>query len=117
MTHSAAKKAFLNTDSNFISENPPGNVDYFCTNGTHGRLIAMRGHHPLYSCLLSVVTNCVEQNPYDINLGDYYRTYPNREPATEYKPLRMAPGAHFDCKLVFLSKHAEEHVAPNYGRD
>ena len=117
MTHSASKKKYMNTDNNYISENMPGNVDYFCANGTHGRLIAMRGHHPLYSCVVSVVTNCIEQNQYDIMTQGYYRTTPNRAPATEYKPLRVAPGAHFDCKLVFLSKHTEEHVSPNYGRD
>ncbi len=36
---SASKKSYLNSDSNFISEVPPGNVTYFCANGTHGRLI------------------------------------------------------------------------------
>jgi len=117
----AGKKAFMNTDNNYISEVPPGNVDYFAPNGTHGRVVCLRGHHPLYSCLLSVVTNCTQQNPYDIKvaggLTGYYKTFPDREASIEFKPLRMAPGAHFDCKIVFLSKHTEDYQAPNYGRD
>ncbi len=57
---SAAKKMFLSTDTNYISEAPPGNVDFFAANGTHSRIILMRGSYPMYSCLLSVVTHNVQ---------------------------------------------------------
>ena len=57
---SAAKKSYLNTDNNYISEIPPGNITYACPNGTHGRLILLRGSYPLHSCLVSVITHsCV----------------------------------------------------------
>ena len=112
----AGKKAFMNSDSNYIEEAPPGNIDFYAANGTHSRLILMRGSFPLYSCLVSVVTHSVQQNPYDNQAaGGYLYTDPDLEADMVHEPLRMAPGSHFDCKLVFLSKHVEQHTAPNYG--
>ena len=112
---SAAKKSYLNTDNNYLSEIPPGNITYACANGTHGRLILLRGSYPLYSCLVSVVTHCTVQNPYDTkktggNFG-YYTTDLSKKLRMKHEPLRMAPGTHFQCKIVFLSKHTEPHHA------
>jgi hypothetical protein len=112
---SAAKKSYLNTDNNYLSEIPPGNITYACANGTHGRLILLRGSYPLYSCLISVVTHCTVQNPYDTKIPGghfgYYTTDPSKKLRMKHEPLRMAPGTHFQCKLVFLSKHTEPHHA------
>ena len=62
---SAGKKVYMNTDNNYIQEAPPGNIEFYAANGTHSRLILLRGSYPLYSCLVSVVTHSVQQNPYD----------------------------------------------------
>ncbi len=113
----AGKKAFMNSDANYIEEAPSGNLEFFAQNGTHSRLILLRGSFPLYSCLLSVVTHCVNQNPYDsMAQGGYLYTDPSKETEMVHEPLRMAPGSHFECKLVFMSKHHEPHSAPNYGQ-
>ena len=65
----ASKKSFLNTDTGYISEAPQGNLEYFCANGTHGRLIMQRGSYPCYSILVSIVKHQVNQNPYDVDKG------------------------------------------------
>jgi hypothetical protein len=62
---SASKNNFLSTDRNYISEAPPGNVEYAATNGTTGRLILLRGSYALYRMLVSVMVDVLVQNPYE----------------------------------------------------
>ncbi len=86
---SASKKSYLETDTNFIEEAPPSNVDYYAANGTHGRLILLRGSYPLYSLLVSVVKHQVNQNRYDVNQGGYFLFVDGRDPELEFEPLSM----------------------------
>jgi hypothetical protein len=70
---SASKNNFLSTDTNFISEAPPGNVEYFAANGTTGRLILLRGSYPLYRMLVSVMADVLLQNPYERKEDGYIK--------------------------------------------
>lgn len=70
---SASKNNFLQTDTNFISEAPPGNVEYFAANGTTGRLILLRGAYPLYRMVLQVMADVIVQNPYERLEGGYIK--------------------------------------------
>jgi hypothetical protein len=70
---SASKNNFLSTDTNFISEAPPGNVEYFAANGTTGRLVLLRGAYPLYRMSIQVMTDVLVQNPYERKEGGYIK--------------------------------------------
>jgi hypothetical protein len=70
---SASKNNFLSTDTNFISEAPPGNVEYFAANGTTGRMILLRGAYPLYRMSIQVMTDVLLQNPYERREDGYIK--------------------------------------------